>query len=271
LANPLAEGESHLRPTLTIGLLESLKLNQSRGVPVSRLAEVGRVFMEQNGHNFECAAAGFIVADDPDRRWKRRESVDFYWVKHHIGALAAIAGIDLNSQSFQPISGPYFGWQDGHAVQTGNIAQGWSARFGLLHLGMVQSLGIEGKVYAGILSVLPESLPSGKVERRFADFSLFPPALRDLALVVDESIPAAEVERNLAAIADSALGGAFALEQLSVFDVYQGSGLPPGKKSLAFSLVFRSPDRTLTDEQVSLVFQKIQDALAQSTRYVIRK
>ena len=59
LANPFVEDQSHLRPTLVTGLLESLKLNQSRGVAVSRLCETGRIFIERNGQNFECAAVGF--------------------------------------------------------------------------------------------------------------------------------------------------------------------------------------------------------------------
>jgi len=55
------------------------------------------------------------------------------------------------------------------------------------------------------------------------------------------------------------------------FDVYQGKGLPEGKKSLAFSLVFRAADRTLTDDEVNTVFTKIQDELAKATTYTLRK
>ena len=145
------------------------------------------------------------------------------------------------------------------------------ATFGLLHLGMIRAIGIEGKVYAGSFSVLPAALPSGRVTRRYVDFSLFPPALRDLALVMDAATPAAAAEQELAAIARAAAGGAFALESLTVFDVYQGDRLPAGQKGIAFSLVFRAPDRTLTDDEVNPVLQKIQDALARTQRYTLRK
>ena len=271
LANPLVEGESHLRPTLVMGLLESLKLNRSRGVPVSRLAEIGRVFVESNGNNFECASVAFLVADALAPQWHRREPVDFYSVKHHCAALAKLAGIDLQASPLRPITGPYFGWQEGQAVEAGAIADGWTVRFGLLHLGMIRAIGIEGKVYAGSFSVLPAALPSGRVTRRYVDFSLFPPALRDLALVMDAATPAAAAEQELAAIARAAAGGAFALESLTVFDVYQGDRLPAGQKGIAFSLVFRAPDRTLTDDEVNPVLQKIQDALARTQRYTLRK
>src|SRR2546421_116942 len=77
LANPFVEDQSRLRPTLITGLLESLKLNQSRGVVASRLFETGRIFVERNGQNLECAAVGFIIAEPVgDRAWLKREAAD---------------------------------------------------------------------------------------------------------------------------------------------------------------------------------------------------
>ena len=67
------------------------------------------------------------------------------------------------------------------------------------------------------------------------------------------------------------MGNAFALEAVEVFDVYHGKGLQEGTKSLAFSLVFRASDRTLTDDEVNSVFTKIQDELLKITPYQIRK
>ena len=151
------------------------------------------------------------------------------------------------------------------------MAQGWAVRFGLLNLAMVKALGVEGKVYAGIVSILPEKLASAESRRRYADFSLLPAALRDLALVVDAGVQAEDVRRTLAQTARAAVGTAFTLEAVEVFDVYQGTGLPEGRKSLAFSLVFRSPERTLVDDEVNAVLQKIQDEVTRSTSWQIRK
>ena len=271
LANPFVEDQSHLRPTLIAGLLESLRLNQSRGVSAARLAETGRIFIESNGRNFECAAAAFVAAEDPDRRWRRREPFDFYGAKHHAACLAALAGIDLAREGIAPASGANDVWQAGQAAAAGGVERGWSARFGLLSLAMTRGMGIHAKVHAGIFAILPERLSAALEKRRFVPFSLFPPALRDLALVVDSAEPAAEVKERLAAIARAAAGGAFALDQIEVFDVYQGQGLPEGRKNLAFSLVFRAADRTLTDDDVNAVLQKIQDEIAKTTRYSVRK
>ena len=272
LANPFVDDQSHLRPTIIMGLLEALKLNQSRGVAVSRLCETGRVFIERNGHNFECAAAGFVMAEPVGgRAWLRRDPPDFYAVKKHVAALAAEAGIDLVAQPLVPVTGAYYGWQEGQSAAAGEMAQGWTARFGLLNLAMVKSFGIEGKVYAGIFAILPEKLTGEVARRRYADFSLMPAALRDLALVVDAAVPAGEVRTVLAKIARTAVGSAFGLESLEVFDVYHGTGLPEGKKSLAFSLVFRSSTRTLTDDEVNAACQKIQDEIGKSTAWSVRK
>ena len=247
-------------------------MNQSRGVPVAQLGEVGRIFIERNGQNYECAAAGFVLAEPMgERRWLQREPADFYAAKKHVAALAAAAGIDLVRQPLVPVTGSFLGWQEGHSAAAGEMTQGWTARFGLLNLAMVRSLGLEGKIYAGIFAILPEKLTGEATRRRYADFSLMPAALRDFALVVDTAVQSDEVRKTLAKIARAAIGNAFALESVEVFDVYQGKGLPEGKKSLAFSLVFRSAERTLTDDEVNAVGQKIQDEIAKSTPWQIRK
>jgi phenylalanyl-tRNA synthetase beta chain len=272
LANPFVEDQSHLRPTLVTGLLETLKLNQSRGVVASRLFETGRIFIERNGQNFECAAVAFVIAEPVgERAWLKREPADFYCIKHHVAALAHMAGIDLARQPLMPNIGPYFGWQEGHSAAAGDMAHGWTARFGLLNLGMVKSIGVEGKVFAGTFAMVPEKLGTDITRRRFSDFSLMPAALRDLALVVDDATPAADVQKTLAKIARASAGNAFSVESVTVFDLYRGAGLPEGTKSLAFGLVFRSSERTLTDDEVNGVFQRIQDELTKTTAYQIRK
>ncbi|PTX96469.1 phenylalanine--tRNA ligase subunit beta [Opitutus sp. ER46] len=272
LANPFVEDQSHLRPTLITGLLESLKLNQSRGVRATRFCETGRIFIERNGQNFECAAVAFIIAEGADdRSWLRREKPDFYAAKHHVAALAAAAGIDFARQPLVAATGAHLGWQEGQAAVAGEMLGGWTAAFGLVNLAQVKALGIEGKVYGGIFAILPEKLTSDLTRRRYGDFSLFPAALRDLALVVDANVTAGEVQKALTKAARAAVGNAFAVESVTVFDVYQGKGLPEGKKSLAFSLVFRAAERTLTDDEVTAAFQKIQDEIVKSGAYQIRK
>jgi phenylalanyl-tRNA synthetase beta chain len=89
--------------------------------------------------------------------------------------------------------------------------------------------------------------------------------------VVDETTRADEVRKQLAKIARAIAGNAFAVENVEIFDVYAGKGLPDGKKSLAFSLIFRASDRTLTDAEVNAASQKIQEELERTTSWTLRK
>lgn len=254
-----------------MGILESLRLNQSRGNSVARLFETGRVFMEREGTVVECASVGFIVChNEKDRAWLARPAPDFYTVKKHIEILAQAAGFDLARQTLVPVEGGFWGWQEGHSTAAGLMQEGWTARFGLLNLAMVRSLGIEGKVWCGVLAFLPEKLSAGTIRRRYQDFSLYPATLRDLALVVDAARHAEDVRQQLLQVARAATSSPLSVESVQVFDVYRGQGLPEGKKSLAFSLSFRSAERTLTDDEVNVIFMKIQQGIATDGTLAVR-
>jgi phenylalanyl-tRNA synthetase beta chain len=185
-------------------------------------------------------------------------------------ALAAAAGIDLAAEAVEPVTGPGFGWQEHHSVNAGSVDRGWVARFGLVNLAMLRARGIEGAVLAGIFTILPERLGARAPRLRSRDFSLFPAALRDIALVVEKPVHADDVRRAVAAAAAAAAGAAFSVEGVQVFDVYEGKGLPEGKKSLALSIVFRSPSRTLTDDEVNGVLQRTVEEIRKTTGYQLR-
>lgn len=270
LLNPFTEDQSHLRPTLILGLLETLKLNQSRGNPVARLFETGRVFLEHLGAVVECVGVGFVLAHHPRHRaWLGRAEPDFYTVKRHMEVLLEEAGLDLSAQPLVPVTAAFRGWQEGHSASAGGLQDGWSARFGLLDLSMVRAGGIEGKVWAGMFAVMPEKLAADRARRRFQDFSLFPAALRDIALVVEAARAAEDVRGQLLQVARAAASG-FSVESVEVFDVYAGQGLPEGKKSLAFALSFRSGERTLTDDEVNAALARIQQAIVADGSMAIR-
>ncbi len=273
LANPLVEDMSHLRSTLAMGLLDTVKLNQSRGVAVSRIFETGRVFVERDGRIFEAAGAAFLlVQNDAGRAWLRREPVDFYTAKHHVENLAAAAGVDLSRSAFDPVTGPYFGWQEGHSATAGDIIRdGWSVRFGLLNLAMIGALGLEGKIYCGIFSILPEKLGAAAARRRYADFSLFPRRAARSRTRGRCGHARGRSWREAGGDNPRRRGQRIRRRVGQCLRCLSRPGSARGKKSLAFSLVFRAADRTLTDGEVNAVFQKIQDDLVKSSPYQIRK
>ena len=117
---------------------------------------------------------------------------------------------------------------------------------------------------------MPEKLPEAGQRKRFQPFSLVPAALRDLALLVPSATAAADVQKAVAKHARAGVGKDFELEDVRLFDVYQGKGLPEGHKSLGFTLRYRAADRTLTDAEVNAAFTVTQTAL-EAAGYQIRK
>ncbi len=272
LDNPFVEDQSHLRSSMVSGLLDTLKLNQSRGNAVSRLFETGRVFIPQKDGVVECAAVGFVIATDGAPAWKERESSDFYTTKRLVETLADNAGVDLARQPHLADDSPASsGWQDAQHTLQGDMRYGWTARFGMLDLAGLKSRGIEGKVLAGIFAILPERLKGGGKRKRFQPFSLQPAALRDVALIVPQSATAGEVLKDLSKFARDVTPKSFALEDVNLFDVYEGKGLPEGAKSLAFSLRFRAADRTLKDAEVNQTFNALLEKISAKEGYEIRQ
>lgn len=270
LDNPFLEDQSHLRSSLVGGLLDSLKLNQTRGNVVSRLFETGRVFIPQQDGVVECAAVGFVIAEPGKGTWKTRESEDFFTTKRLIETVADCAGVDLARQPHLDDASPAAaGWQSGQHTLQGDMRYGWTARYGLLDLAGLKSRDITGKVLAGVFAILPERLKSGGKRKRFQPFSLQPVALRDVALVVDASTAAGEVTKQVTKLARAAAKG-FELEAVDLFDVYRGKGLPDGKKSLAYSLSFRAADRTLKDKEVNQAFTTLLEQIAAKTEFEVR-
>ncbi|HVU38815.1 MAG TPA: phenylalanine--tRNA ligase subunit beta [Opitutales bacterium] len=272
LANPLTTEMSHLRPTLVPGLLEALRRNADHGNGLPRLAECGRVFRENDGVLSELEAVAFIIpATTGERSWKQTPAPDFYAAKGLATLLAAhLLGADIAALDFQPI-GPRPLWQSGHAAESGCwVKNGFQIKCGLVSLALTKEKGLDGLVYAGELLVRPDFLAKQKIKVRFQPFSSFPTSTRDLALVVDETAAAETVRRDVEAAAKAATAGAFAVESVTIFDLYQGEGLPPGKKSLACALRFRSLERTLKDDEVNTVFAKVQQAVTTDGKYAVR-
>lgn len=271
LANPLAEDQSHLRRSLVPGLLETVRFNQARQNTETRFFETGRTFREVNGAVYELVSAAFVIAQPgATRGWKQRGQSDFYTAKRLVLDLAAAAGVTLRDDDFRAVSAGSAAWQDGHSAEAGGFKSGCEARLGLVNLALTRAAGIDGPVLAGLIEVLPDTLRQSAGVVRYKPVAAFPAATRDLALIADDSVPAAQVQTALTKSARKALNNAFALERVELFDLYRGAGLPDGKKSLAFGLVFRAADRTLTDDEVNKVFAAVQQDI-EAAGYPVRR
>lgn len=270
LDNPLTSDQSHLRNSLIPGLLDSLKLNQSRGNNPMQLFECGRVFKEREGRVWELISVAFIIMQTPNSEiWLVREEPDFHKAQKNTTRILEFAGINLSEEEFTPIE-KRKAWQTGHAAETGDFLNGYEIEVGLVSLSMLKNWGIVGNILAGDIYIQPEFLKRDRGRPHYLAFSQFPPTTKDLAILVDSNVLAGKVKLDLEKIAHACINDEFELESVSVFDLYEGRELPKDKKSLAFSLVFRSLERTLTDLEVNRIFGEIQKNISEHTDYEVR-
>jgi len=271
LDNPLTSDMSHFRASLLPGLLNAVKLNLHNGSEVSRLYEMGRVLrMDETGEVYELIAVGLLLVQaSKARSWLQRGNQDFYTIKAHAEKLLVLAGLSATALTAIPDASKV--WESGHAACMGDwLQQGFHLEFGALKLSHLRAADVDRVLYGAELLIQPKLFAKRGKRVRFQPFSSFPPVAKDLALVVDATVLAQTVSDQMRAAALQAIDGQFILEAISVFDVYQGAGLPENKKSLAYTMVFRSDERTLKDKEVNAVFEAVQKAMTEQYGYEIR-
>ncbi|MCH8475375.1 MAG: phenylalanine--tRNA ligase subunit beta [Opitutales bacterium] len=271
--NPLSVEQSHLRWSLIPGLLDVLRLNQFRKTGLHRVFETGHTFYERDGAVIEANSVAFIwFHNDHQQCWREAQAPDFYNAKAIIQGLGRKVGLDLGAFPPGEMRLTNSAWQEGHSATIGDLSEeGFEARFGLLNLALLKEYDLGGIAAAGVFSLTPEFLEKARPRPQFKPISLFPAAERDLALVVPSDDIGIQVRETLKSIVVRETRHAFTVEDVYLFDVYQGQGLEEKEKSLAFSLVFRALDRTLQEKEVNDVFTRVQKAVERETSYRIRR
>jgi phenylalanyl-tRNA synthetase beta chain len=272
LDNPLQSDQSHMRPSLIPGLLDVLKLNSARGTGATRFFERGHVYREVKGEMVELISVGFVIlADQVSREWRQREVADFYSARTIAGNILDLAGTASSKLNYNPIDGCKL-WQGGQSAYAGDFAKmGFEATVGLLNIATLKDRwDLDHAVIAGSVLMTPKFFERKAKRGRHSGVSNQPASSKDLALIVDQVVLAGQVQNDVAKFAKKATQG-FNCESVRVFDVYEGEGLPEGKKSLAVSMSFRATDRTLKDKEVNTAFECIQKIITEQTDYQIRK
>ena len=253
LDNPIADTLSLMRTTLWSGLLPAWRYNQQRQVRRARLFEIGVCFTESAGKVVETEKLTLLAAGPaaPEQWGTKARPVDFYDLKADLEALGA-------GFAFERGQHPALHPGQTARVTAGGKPVGW---LGTLHPRLVRELDLpEAPVVAEVDTA---ALAAARLPRPVAP-SEFPASRRDLALVLKEDIPAAEL---LAQVRGS---GGNLLKETGVFDVYRGAGLPNGFKSVALSLIFQDNSRTLTDQEVEAavgaVTQRLQSQFGATIR-----
>ena len=177
----------------------------------------------------------------------------------------------MKERAWSPIEDSEF-WQAKHSAQAGDLLkEGYEASVGLLNVKNIKERwGLSNPIFAGSLLIQTELFEKDFKHFRYQTLSNQPASMKDLSLVVDESVLASEVLKNIKHFIAQSIEG-FVCESVEVFDVYQGKGLEEGKKSFAVSMRFRAQDRTLKDKEVNGLFEAVQSAVFEHTNYQIRK
>ncbi|MBA3809251.1 MAG: phenylalanine--tRNA ligase subunit beta [Solirubrobacterales bacterium] len=255
--NPLSDGQSIMRPTLLGSLLDAARQNVTRNGPDVAIFESGTVYRRKDGPlaDEHHALGALLTGALAPRSWRGEPvQADFFAAKALLGALLERFHLDW---SVRPGSWPFL--HPGRSAEVLVNSRGADAVrvgfLGELHPLVADSWGLERTaafaVDLGKLAAAAEPVVS------FAPFGSFPALRQDLAVTLPVSVPAAEVIDRVRAKAGKSL------ERVEIFDVYSGAQVGEGRRSLALALSFRTLERTLTDEDIAPVREKIVAALAE--------
>jgi len=241
LENPLAEDQGALRDALVLpGLLSTMRSNLRRGTRDVRLFELGRVFLPaSSGAPVEQRRLGLLLTGAAAAHWSgKRRPADFYDAKGVLEVLRRRVG----RLDFEPAQAPPPHVHPGKSARV--LWNGQEVGYvGALHPVAAEEWEAREEALVAELNLEPV-LAAPRPAPRFEPLSKFPAVTRDVSIVCDESLSAAELERTVRQSAGPLLRSA------SVADRYQGPQVPAGKVGLTLSLVYHDPSRTLTGEEV---------------------
>ncbi len=253
LANPLSGEMSVMRSTLWAGLIKSVNYNLNRQQDRVRLFETGLRFRQlpnQQELRFdhirqEKVIAGVVCGNRFPENWADPpEPVDFYDMKGDLESIFALTG-DAQGFGFEVASHPAL-----HQGQSARILRDGEpvGTMGLLDPGVQKRLDIRVPLYLFEISIDP--LITKKIPT-MRPLSRFPEVRRDIAVIVDGHVSAADINACIRSVSDETL------QNLKLFDVYQGKGIETNRKSLALGLTFQHPSRNLTNEEINDSMDKI--------------
>lgn len=235
LSNPISAEMAVMRTSLLPGLVEALATNQRRQAMRARFFEMGVCFLSAGGKTIEKSMLSGIISGSkyPEQWGTPTRAQDFFDIKMDVEALLALVGREVIR--FESREHPLL-----HPGQTAQIfrAEQPIGFVGMLHPRIIKALSLEGAISVFELEI--EGLIASELPA-FVPLSKFPAIRRDIALLVDKSICAAELKSSIEQSAGECL------QSISLFDVYEGKGIPIDKKSVALGLILQHPSRTLVE------------------------
>ncbi|MFB0972218.1 MAG: phenylalanine--tRNA ligase subunit beta [Tissierellia bacterium] len=252
IMNPLGEEYSVMRTTLLGNVLDVMSRNQNRNIENMLAYEIGNTFSpEVDADGIPTEELKFIISAYGD--------ADFFFVKESLEK--SFDQLGINNYSFERESEN----EIYHPGRCANIYLGESflGTFGEIHPLVMENYELKNRVVAGEFD-FDLIVENSTEERLYKPLPKYPSSDRDLAIIIDENIMMSQVK----VIANEIAGDM--LEEFKVFDIYTGEQIEKGKKSVAFNLRFRSHEKTLTDEEVNGIMEKIVENLKAELSAVLR-
>jgi phenylalanyl-tRNA synthetase beta chain len=262
LVNPISADLDAMRPSVLPGLVEAARRNADRGFPDVALFEVGPLYRDDRPAGQANVAAGLRAGNIRPRDWREpARQADLYDAKSDALAALAAAGAPIGSIQVSADPPPWY-----HPGRAGRLRLGPAelGHFGELHPDILEAFDAKGPIAA--FEVFLEAVPAPKAGRARAPLklSVFQPVERDFAFIVDRELPAETLLRAARGV-DRKL-----VTEVRLFDVYEGTGLPEGKKSLAISATLQPQEATLTDAEIDGFSQRLVAAVAKATGGTLR-
>jgi phenylalanyl-tRNA synthetase beta chain len=246
LANPISAEMSVMRTNLWAGLAQAVQYNLNRQQNRLFLFECGLKFVQQpTDLKQEMVLAGLLTGTAVPKQWgEAKRAADFYDAKGTLELLFELTGC---SSSFSFLSGKHQALHPGQTAQIQRDGEhvGW---LGAIHPQVAKSLDIDQTMY--LFELTTDSLQRGSLPA-YQAVSKYPAIRRDLAIVVDRSISAQNVQDCVRKAAPQTL------VKVELFDMYTGEGIDSGRKSLALGLTLQDLSRTLTDSDVDAVMERV--------------
>jgi phenylalanyl-tRNA synthetase beta chain len=263
LVNPISAELDAMRPSLLPGLAAAVRRNADRGYPEAALFELGPLYRDDTPEGQVLAAAGLRAGQTGPRHWREPgRPLDLYEVK--ADALAALAAMGAPADNLQVGAEPPAWFHPGRAgvLRLGPTVLG---AFGEIHPTVIAALDLRPPL-AGF-EVFLDAVPEPRAARARPtplQLPVFQPVERDFAFVVDRALPAETLLRAARGV-DRKL-----VAEIRLFDVYEGTGLPLEKKSLAITVRLQPVDRTLTDSEIEAFSKRLVAQVEKATGGVLR-
>jgi phenylalanyl-tRNA synthetase beta chain len=259
LSNPISAELSEMRVSLWSGLIPACRENMRRQQTRVRLFEIGSKFDLGNSglREIETLCGAATGARWPEQWGSAREALDFYDVKADVQSVLALGG-EASAVRFEAASLPCLYPGRAARIFRNALPIGW---LGELHPHLIKALNLTNTLFLFELEIESAFMSNAL---QYKAISRFPSVRRDLAVVVDESVPLAVLQENVTVSASGLLS------ELRVFDVYRGPGVENGRKSIALGLILQDSSRTLTDVEadavVAAVVARLRDVLSATIR-----